>query len=255
MPPWQTAAIVLNLRDYGEADRLVTFLTPQRGCLTGMAKHAKKSRRRFGSCLEHLNRVEFFLSHRPGAELEFIQQCELVRSFPTLRRDLRRLGAAAVLAELAGMVAGPPEAYAGIFAALEAALGLLEEGAPPDSLLPALLLHLLGLGGYGPRLLNCLSCNREPEPPLHFSIPRGGVLCGTCSRGAPGPLLPLSLGTWKLLRLAQNLPVAKLSRLRFPSQQRDQSLALFKAFLRHHLGRDLKSWAFWEKIQGREVGS
>ena len=249
MTAQQTPAIVLTVRDYGEADLLVTFLTPGQGPVTGIAKHAKKSRRRFAHCLEPLSRVVFFLSPRPGRDLEFLQKGELVRSFPALRRDLKRLGAAALLAEVAGLMAGPPEAYQEIFAALEEALALLEQGLPPDSLLPAFLLHLLGLGGYRPRLHRCGVCGAEPpEPPLSFSLPQGGVVCGTCSREAARPLLPLSPGLWKLLRLAQDLPRDKLSRLRLPPQQRDQSLAIFKAFLRYHLGKEPKSWTFWEKV-------
>ena len=252
MPERQTPAIVLNVRDYGEADLLVTFLTPGQGRVTGLAKYAKKSRRRFAHCLEPLSRVDFFLSSRPGRDLEFLKHGELVRSYLSLRRDLKRLAAAAVLGELAGLLAAPPEATSQIFATLEAALEGLEAGLPPDSLLPGFLLRLLSLGGYGPRLDSCISCGEEPGPPLYFGIPRGAILCASCHREAPGPLLPLSPGTWKLLRLAQRLPPEKLGRLRFPGQQRDQSLALLKAFLRHHLGRDLKSWAFWEKVGEKE---
>jgi len=244
----QTQAIVLTVREYGEADLLVTFLTPGHGPLAGIAKHARRSRRRFAHCLEPLSRVVFYLSHRPGRDLEFLQKGELVKSFPALRRDLKRLGAAAVLAEVAGLLAGPPESYREIFAALEEALARLEQGSPPDSLLPAFLLHLLGLGGYRPRLQACGLCGADPAPPLFFSLPRGGLVCGACRGSAPGPLLPLTPGVWKLLRLAQDLSRDKLSRLRFPPSQRDQSLTLFKAFLRYHLGRDLKSWSFWDKV-------
>jgi len=250
MADLETPAIILNVRDYGEADRLVVFLTPQQGRLTGIAKHAKKSRRRFANCLEPLNRVLFFLSPRRG-ELEFLQRAELVRSFGALRRDLARLGAASVLAELAGELSAPPEATAEIFATLEEALEQLEGGAPPDSLLPTFLIHILGLGGYGPRWDSCLECGKPPGSPLFFSIARGGVVCGACSRGAAGPLVALNPGTWKLLSLAQKLPREKLTRLRFPGGQRDQSLTLLKHFLRRHLGRELKSWAFWEKVAGR----
>jgi DNA repair protein RecO (recombination protein O) len=245
----QTPAIVLTVRDYGEADLLVTFITPDQGRLTGIAKHGRKSRRRFAHCLEPLSRVVFFCSSRPGRDLEFLHKGELVRSYPSLRRDLPRLGAAAVLAEVAGLLAGPPEAIGEIFATLEEALGLLDQGLPPESMLPAFLLRLLTLGGYGPRLGQCLKCGQEPAPPLWFSISQGGVLCGACRPGAPGPLLPMNLGTWKLLRLAQGMDREKLSRLRFPPQQRDQSLAVFKAFLCHHLGRTMKSWSFWEKVK------
>lgn len=247
-------AIILTVRAYGEADLLVDFLTPEQGRLTGIAKHARKSRRRFAHCLEPLSRVSLFLSPRTNRDLEFLQRGELVQSFPSLRRDLPRLGAAAVLAEAAGLLAGPPEAIAEIFASLEGVLSLLEQGLPPDSLLPAFLLRLLTLGGYGPRLGQCLKCGQEPEPPLWFSVPQGGVLCGACRPGAPGPLLPMSPGTWKLLRLAQGMQREKLSRLRFPRLARDQSLAIFKVFLHQHLGRGLKSWSFWEKVTVNNPG-
>lgn len=244
----QTPAIILQVRDYGEADRLVNFLTPDAGRVAGIAKHAKKSRRRFANCLEPLNRVVFQLSPKPRGDLEFLQQGELVNPFPNLRRDLKRLAAGAVLAELAGELSAPVEATGAIFQTLHLALELLDGGASPDSLLPSFFLHFLRLGGYGPHWDSCQQCGKEPAAPLYFSIPKGGVVCSACSRTATGPLLPLNPGVWKLLRLAQELPPAKLTRLRFPPAQRDQSLALIHKFLRHHLGRELKSWSFWEKM-------
>jgi DNA repair protein RecO (recombination protein O) len=244
----QTPAIVLQIRDYGEADRLVNFLTPDAGRVTGIAKHAKKSKRRFANCLEPLNRVVLHLSPKPRGELEFLQQGELVNSFPNLRRDLRRLAAAALLAELAGELSAPVEATGAIFQTLNLALELLDGSGEPDSLLPAFLLHFLKLGGYGPHWQSCRQCGREPAAPLSFSIPQGGVVCGPCSHSASGPLLPLNPGVWKLPRLAHELDPEKLTRLRFPPAQRDQSLAIIHRFLRHHLGRDLKSWSFWEKM-------
>ena len=54
MPPGRLPPSILKVTDYGEADRLVVFLTPARGPLTGMAKHARQSRRRFAHCLEPL---------------------------------------------------------------------------------------------------------------------------------------------------------------------------------------------------------
>jgi DNA repair protein RecO (recombination protein O) len=250
----QTPAIVLTVRDFGEADRLVTFLTPERGRLTGLAKHAKKSRKRFANVLEPLNRVEFFLSARPGGDLEFLQKGELIQSFPSLRRDLPRLGAAAVLAELAGELASPPEAAAPIFAALEEALVRLENGVPADSLLASFALHLLKIGGYAFRLSTCLACGQEAAPPLYFSIPRGGLVCGACRKSAPSPLIALNPGVRKLMQHAQEMPKEMLPRLIFPPRQRDQCLAVIKAFLRYHVGRQLKSWSFWDRVRGGRAG-
>jgi DNA repair protein RecO (recombination protein O) len=250
MPSIQTPAIILTVKDIGEADRLVTFLTPAKGRLTGLAKHAKKSRKRFANVLEPLNRVELFLSARAGGDLEFLQKGELIQAFPSLRRDLPRLAAAALLAELAGELASPPEAAAPVFAALEEALVRLENGQPPESLLVSRALHLLKLGGYGFHLSACLICGQEPGPPLYFSIPRGGLVCGTCRQGAASPLAAINPGVRKLMQQAREMPKELLPRLIFPPQQRDQCLALIRAFLRYHLGRELKSWSFWEKMAG-----
>ena len=247
MPSLETPAIIISVKDFGEADRLVTFLTPKRGRLTGVAKHARKSKKRFANCLEPLSRVTLFLSERARGDLEFLEKGEAVRSFAALRRDLARLGAAALLGELAAEMASPPESTAAIFSILEAAFALLEEGAPPDSLLPVFLLRLLKLGGYGLNLHRCQVCGQEPQPPLLVSLSKGGIICGACPR-APGPQVSLNPGAWKLLRLAQDLPPEKLGRLRFPPGQRGQSLGLLRLFIRHHLGRDLKAWSFWDKV-------
>jgi DNA repair protein RecO len=145
-------------------------------------------------------------------------------------------------------MASPPEATAGVFTTLETALSLLDEGGPPDSLLPVFLLRLLKLGGYGLSLHLCRACGQEPRSPLIVSLPQGGIFCGACARGAPGPQISLNPGVWKLLRLAQELPPEKLGRLRFPASQRGHGLGLLRFFLRHHLGRDLRAWAFWDKV-------
>lgn len=244
----ETPAIVLKVRDYGEADRLVTFLTPERGRLTGVARHARRSRKRFAHCLEPLSRVTFYLSAQPRGDLEFLEKGELVQSFPTLRRDLFRLGAAALLAELAGELASPPEGAAAIFKALEGALGMLEAGAPPEPVLPGFFLRLLKLGGYGLKLDKCSACGKDPHPPLLLSLPKAAVFCGACGQTAPGPSVALTPGTLKLMHRALSWPQEKLTRLRVPAPQFGESLGIIKAFSRYHLGRDLKAWSFWEQV-------
>ncbi|MBW2206889.1 MAG: recombination protein O N-terminal domain-containing protein, partial [Deltaproteobacteria bacterium] len=40
-------AIIMRIREFGEADLFVTFFTPDRGRLKGVAKGARRSRKRF----------------------------------------------------------------------------------------------------------------------------------------------------------------------------------------------------------------
>ena len=194
MPERQTPAIVLTVREYGEADLMVNFLTPEYGPLTGIAKHARKSRRRFAHCLEPLSRVVFFLSPRAGRDLEFLQKGELVQSFPALRRDLKRLGAAAILAEVAGLLAGPPEAYREIFAALEEALGLLEQGLPPIPCSPPSCSTSWIWGATGPASTTAGSAAVNPPRPLTSASPGAACSAAPARAGSPGPCCPSPRG-------------------------------------------------------------
>src|ERR1044071_6296545 len=54
MRSYSSDALVLRTYRYGEADRIVVFLTEDRGKKRGVAKNATKSRRRFGAALEPL---------------------------------------------------------------------------------------------------------------------------------------------------------------------------------------------------------
>lgn len=49
---YRTEAIVLRLLDYGESDRIVTFYTAGFGKLRGIARGARRSRKRFANALE-----------------------------------------------------------------------------------------------------------------------------------------------------------------------------------------------------------
>src|SRR5512134_3304740 len=66
-------AIVLRWRPYGESDKIVTFLSEDFGKLTGIAKGAKRSRRRFPNSLEALARVRMHFRLRPNASLAFLE--------------------------------------------------------------------------------------------------------------------------------------------------------------------------------------
>jgi DNA replication and repair protein RecO len=62
MPEYQTTAVILTIRDYGDIDRIVTFYTSDFGKVSGIAKGAKKSLKRFGAALDlfsHVN-LSFF---------------------------------------------------------------------------------------------------------------------------------------------------------------------------------------------------
>jgi DNA repair protein RecO (recombination protein O) len=52
MPLHQTPAVILRTTPFGESDQIVTLYTLEFGKIRGIAKGAKRSRKRFGARLE-----------------------------------------------------------------------------------------------------------------------------------------------------------------------------------------------------------
>src|SRR5271167_289732 len=121
-----SAAIVLRARDYSESDRIVTLLTRDFGKLSGMAKGAKASRKRFERKLEPFSHVMLYFRRRPSGQLVFITRAEAAE-LPqfTLGNDLGRFALGSYMLELADALASEEAEAAGAYGILSSALATL----------------------------------------------------------------------------------------------------------------------------------
>jgi DNA repair protein RecO (recombination protein O) len=249
MPQKKSPAIILATRDYGEADRLVVFLTPSEGRITALAKHARKSKRRFMNCLEPLSLVQLVYTEKPNQDLARLESGELLEAFPDLRRDLISLAVAAGLIETAGELVGSIDKVQELFEALQTALHQVAAGISTRSLFLTYLTRFLSLGGVGPRWQACQVCGRHSDGVVWFSLNKGGIICQSCLNQSRGErLYPLHLGSRKLILAAQQLPLDNLARLRYPELAQKETLAILQAFIRFILGKELKSLNFINKL-------
>src|SRR5215471_21840662 len=76
----ESEALVLRTYPLREADLLVTFFTRLEGKVRGVARSAKKSKRRFGGALEPLTYVRAFYDVRERQELARLDACEVLES-------------------------------------------------------------------------------------------------------------------------------------------------------------------------------
>ena len=76
MRTYTVDALVLRTYRYGEADRIVVFLTEDRGKKRGVAKNATVSRRRFGGALEPFTRGRVTYVEREQRELVRLDRIE-----------------------------------------------------------------------------------------------------------------------------------------------------------------------------------
>jgi DNA repair protein RecO (recombination protein O) len=96
----QSEAIVLRTYPMREADLLVTLFTRSEGKIRGVAKSAKKSKRRFGGALEPLTWVRANWDEREKQDLARLDACEILESPLSTPVDYPRAVALAHVAEV-----------------------------------------------------------------------------------------------------------------------------------------------------------
>ncbi len=179
-----TPALVLRTRPYGESDRIVTLITEQHGKLTGIAKGAKNSRRRFAGTLEPFVLIRAVFRQRTSSDLAFLLRCELIGTLRAFTRDLDRFAAGSYVLELTDRMVVGRESGKEVYGLVHDALALIDGGASCDPVLRAFELHLLTACGYAPSLDRCGGCARSGDGAENFylAIDRGGLVCRACVR-------------------------------------------------------------------------
>ncbi len=199
----QDEAYVLGASELGEADLIVTLLAENAGRVRGVARSARKSRRRFGGALEPLTRVRAEWTEREGHELHRIEALDLARSYAGMQSDPARQAACAVLAEIAGATTPEGQAEPRGFRLLGAVLQALEAGLDPWVAVRYFEYWTLRLHGVLPDLATCAACGAT----LSASDPRwvlddGSLVCSACSRASGRGALALDRAEIRFLAAA-----------------------------------------------------
>jgi len=241
----RTPAVVLDILDHGESDKIVTFYSPLVGKISGIAKGAKRSKKRFVNKLELFSWLELFYDDRGSGSLVRISEAELRDSFISIRTDYERYVAAALINELVLYWTRENDADPELFAMLVWAYQGLHRGEDPLRTVILFQVKLIDIMGYRPHLAGCISCGAfdSAGSPFGFSLGRSGLVCRTCN-GDNGGHIPVSLSTAKLLCSAQELPREKLGRLRFSDASAREAVVLLKRYGQQLLHRDVQSWNF-----------
>jgi len=250
-PSLVTPAIVLRSRPFGESDRIVSFLTADFGKITGIAKGAMRSRKRFVNSLEPFAQINLRFQDRPQSGLAFILAADLVVGYRQLARSLESIAHAAYLVEITDGLVGDREESLAVYHHLRDGLRRLESNGTSLRLLIAFELKLLCLVGYQPVLDNCKRCANEfPDPAIsqwYLSPADGGVLCNACGSGRR-EALPLGAKAIEILAALQSeandLPTPYSLSLSVIKEMR----AATECFIQFHMVRQIKSAAFLQQF-------
>jgi len=249
-------AVVLRVSDHGESDKIVTFYSREAGKIAGIAKGAKKSKKRFSNKLEIFSLLEVLYDDRAQTGLVRISEAELVTSFLSLREDYDRYIGAVLACELIYYWSRDYDADRNIFNLLIWALQGIDNGRPSRLVHIFFQVKLYTLLGYRLHLGSCIKCrtSEQKDAPYAFHPGRNGLLCRECSpHFMPRDMVPLAINTIKLLQHAQDLPMEKLDRLRFSAASVHEALQLFKVYGQYLLQREIAAWNFLLEEESRSA--
>ena len=258
-------AIVLRTRSFGESDKIVSLLSRDFGKITGIAKGAKRSRRRFVNTLEPFSLVNLRFQERAQSSLVFIHACDWLQVFKYLTSDLERIAMASYMVEITDELTREREERRTTFEHLKQGLVFLEEQGSSASYLTFFEMRLLTLSGYQPMLEGCRRCGKKrlqsKEPFLvkdreeyHDYIPRwsfsprdGGILCRSCLPFR-NETFPLSLEALNALARLQEPEEWLLSYSDLSGLALKETRSILPRFIQYQINKELKSVPFLERF-------
>jgi DNA repair protein RecO (recombination protein O) len=237
-------ALLLDVLDLQDRDRIVTFLTREHGKKKGVAQGARTKHSRFSGQLQPLSKVQVTWYEKEGRELGRISSVETVRPAHRLQEDLEGILLGSYLADHLLEIAQENEPSDLFFRLLDSTLEALLAGVDRDLAARYFEVWVLRLAGVFPSLQECPVCGR-PFAGWAMIPPNGEtLLCLEC--GGQGGLIVRPETLELLLRIGRlSLPrAAELPAARAALRQLEEVAARIR---RSFLQRELRSYDVMQK--------
>ena len=237
MPLYTTDALILRTYQLGEADRIVVFLTSDRGKKRGVANGARRLKSRFVGGLEPLTLARLAYYERERRDLVRLSYVEPVRS-PLLARDGDVLGHVEYFAELIDECAPEADPNAALYRLGAAVVDSLVDAIPVERLARYVEYWVLRLQGVYPSLVACHRCGGDPAGGGRIDPAGGGFTCAAC---ATGQGIRLSTESVRFLRAAAGTPPGGLRDIELPAHAARELEDAHRRLIRAHLEKELRS--------------
>jgi DNA repair protein RecO (recombination protein O) len=240
-------AIIMRIKEFGESDLLVTFFTSDRGRLKGVAKGARRSKRRFANCLDLfcLTSLEYELKRK--GDLHFLHSGKLINGFEGVRHDFSSLSLASYIIELTEILFPLEVADNEMFELLKNSFFAIDKGKRKNILRVHFEGKAMTFGGYGVDLDKCCNCGRTytGEGRAVFIRSKGGIACLKC--GQESELSPgLSPDTVNGLRVLQSAPWNEAEAIALTDEMVHEIKRVLKLHIEYRIGRRLKTAEYLE---------
>jgi len=231
-------AIVLRTWPFHEADLLVSLFTRDQGKVKGVARHAMKSRKRFGGALEPATQVRAHYTERPSQDLVRLDQFEILWSPLTAPIETLRLAGLQLVTEVLEEAMPDQAPEDNIY---RLAVTVLTSLRSEQIYLPItyFCLWMNRLMGWMPELGHCAACGLDlRNQTVYWSPTADGVTCYDDRR--PGSRALTAASVAESHRIART-PLADLLTEAWPATRSADLRAFAIGTLERHLERRLRS--------------
>ena len=244
---YNTQGIVIKDMELGDADRIVTVYTPDRGKLRAVAKGARRIKSRKGGQLQPLTEVR--ISIVIGRTLDSITEVETVNSNRGLREDLGLLSQAIYVAELVDGFTADGAVNPREYELLSNILVALQVVEDTEQLMRYCEVQLLAMAGFGPEFGQCVECGIDLGPRDHLlSCVAGGLVGPECKASTGDPLIHLSMNSIKVLRFFQDVGLDQAQNLPLTGEIKSELQRVLAAYLSYILDREPRSAGFITQV-------
>jgi DNA repair protein RecO (recombination protein O) len=240
----QSEAIVLRTYPMREADLLVTLFTRLEGKVKGVARSAKKSRRRFGGALEPLTYVRAYYEDRERQELTRLDSCDVLQSPLSTEVDYSRALGLSHVAELIDDLLPDREPNDAVFRLALTVLGSL---APGSIWMPLTYfdLWMVRLAGFLPDLTHCVVCGDALNDRAYYHPLVDGLMCPSDKRLASSEL---SVESRAMAELMFRAPLENFAGAPWPRQRCADLRRFLMQILERHMEKKLVTVTMLEKL-------
>jgi DNA repair protein RecO (recombination protein O) len=248
---YRTEAIVLGYRDLGEADKILTLLSPQRGKIHAVARGVRRPRNRLVGGTQLFSYSSFLLME--GRNLDIVSQCEIKESFYRIRGNLDLMAYGLYFAELLRASTPLEDKNQELFRFFLKTLYVMQEWEDLELFSRIFEIKLMAIQGFAPEIHRCVSCGGAPSGVVRFSPQLGGILCRKCLKKDEKALFlaPAALDAMKkmLKETYESLITSNVE-----EDVKKQLKSAMRPFVLHHLDRKLKTIQFIDDINNLKAG-
>jgi DNA repair protein RecO (recombination protein O) len=248
VPVYTSEALILRTYKLGESDRIVVFLTRDRGKKRGVAKGARSRRSRYAGALEPMTRAGVAYYERELRDLVRINYVEPVVSplsaIGSLDASAAAFGHVGYFAELIDEWAPEAQVDERLYRLGSAMVDALAAGAPIERLARYFEYWLLRLQGVYPSFNACPACGKGMTGAV--MPPREDMyVCAGCAPSGSGT--HLGAEALQFLRASGRTAPEKVDSLTLDARAARELETAHRRLLHMHLEKELKSVrVLWE---------